>query len=155
MDNQVEKFDPSTLMQGVKDRIKATFVSLVPDDKWEQMVQNEIDAFFNQEQKVIISEKKKEQHTGWHSEIYATKEVMQTPFRALIWEMCYEKTIQMIKKKLSDEWFGSAWPITEENMNENLKAVVKESAPLAMLKFFESISYMHMNQLRNTIQAHQ
>ena len=37
---QVEKFDPSTLMQGVKDRIKATFVSLIPDAQWEQMVKN-------------------------------------------------------------------------------------------------------------------
>ena len=31
MDNQVEKFDPSKLMDGVKDIIKATFVSLIPD----------------------------------------------------------------------------------------------------------------------------
>lgn len=37
MENQVEKFDPSTLMQGVKDRIKATFTSLIPDEQWEQM----------------------------------------------------------------------------------------------------------------------
>ena len=43
MSNEIEKFDPSTLMQGVKDRIKATFVSLIPDDRWEQMVKAEID----------------------------------------------------------------------------------------------------------------
>lgn len=46
MENQVEKFDPSTLMQGVKDRIKATFVSLIPDAQWEQMVKTEVDGFF-------------------------------------------------------------------------------------------------------------
>jgi CRISPR/Cas system-associated endoribonuclease Cas2 len=42
----VESFDPSTLMQGVKDRIKATFVSLIPDDRWDEMVKNEVDFFF-------------------------------------------------------------------------------------------------------------
>lgn len=45
MENAVEKFDPSTLMQGVKDRIKSTFVSLISDGHWEQMVKREIENF--------------------------------------------------------------------------------------------------------------
>ena len=40
---QVQKFDPATLMQGVKDRIKATFVSLIPEEQWEEMVKKEVD----------------------------------------------------------------------------------------------------------------
>lgn len=34
---EIQKFDPSTLMEGVKERIKATFVSLIPDDQWEAL----------------------------------------------------------------------------------------------------------------------
>lgn len=45
MKNQIEKFDPSKLMDGVRDRIKATFVSLIPDDAWEKMVEKEIYTF--------------------------------------------------------------------------------------------------------------
>ena len=41
----VEKFDPSKMMEGVKDRIKATFVSLIPDEAWNQMVEKEIYVF--------------------------------------------------------------------------------------------------------------
>ena len=41
----IEKFDPSKLMDGVKDRIKSTFVSLIPDDAWEKMVEKEIYVF--------------------------------------------------------------------------------------------------------------
>ena len=41
----IEKFDPSKLMDGVKDRIKSTFVSLIPDDAWEAMVEKEIYVF--------------------------------------------------------------------------------------------------------------
>lgn len=50
MAENIEKFDPSTLMQGVKDRIKATFVSLIPDEQWGQMVKAEIDSFFKQKE---------------------------------------------------------------------------------------------------------
>lgn len=45
MANEIEKFDPSKLMDGVKDRIKATFVSLIPDEAWEQMLEKEIYVF--------------------------------------------------------------------------------------------------------------
>lgn len=43
--NQLQKFDPSKLMDGVRDRIKATFVSLIPDDAWDSMVEKEIYIF--------------------------------------------------------------------------------------------------------------
>lgn len=45
MENQIEKFDPSKLMDGVKDRIRATFVSLIPDDAWSSMVEKELYVF--------------------------------------------------------------------------------------------------------------
>ena len=41
----IENFDPSKLMDGIKDRIKSTFVSLIPDDAWEKMVEKEIYVF--------------------------------------------------------------------------------------------------------------
>lgn len=44
--SEIQKFDPSQLMQGVRDRIKATFVSLIPDEQWEQMIKKEADGFF-------------------------------------------------------------------------------------------------------------
>lgn len=45
MANEIEKFDPSKLMEGVKDKIKATFVSLIPDEMWNAMVEKEIYIF--------------------------------------------------------------------------------------------------------------
>ena len=41
----IEKFDPSRLMEGVKERIKSTFVSLIPEDAWAKMVEKEIYVF--------------------------------------------------------------------------------------------------------------
>lgn len=48
MSESIEKFDPARLMDGVRDRIRATFVSLIPDDHWDMMVKKEIDDFFRQ-----------------------------------------------------------------------------------------------------------
>lgn len=45
---EIEKFDPSQLMQGVKDRVRATFVSLIPDEHWQAMIQKEVDDFFKE-----------------------------------------------------------------------------------------------------------
>ncbi len=45
MENNIERFDPSKLMDGVKDRIKATFVSLIPDEAWDSMLEKEIYIF--------------------------------------------------------------------------------------------------------------
>src|SRR5271156_2508268 len=61
MTSDITKFDPATLMQGVRDRIKATFVSLIPEEQWESLVQKEVEAFFAVKQ--ISSDGKK-----YHSE---------------------------------------------------------------------------------------
>lgn len=49
MTNDVQKFDPARLMDGVRDRIKATFVALIPDEQWDTLVQQQVEAFFKME----------------------------------------------------------------------------------------------------------
>ena len=150
MCKEIEKFDPSTLMQGVKDRIKATFVSLIPDTKWEEMVEAEVDAFFNVEQKITIAEKAK--HTGgFHSTNYQTMELNQTPFRALVWEHCSTLTVQYLKGKISQEYFNSKWGASEEDLDEKMKGFIVEAAPIAMAKFFERLIFNATQDLRNSI----
>jgi hypothetical protein len=152
MENQVEKFDPSTLMQGVKDRIKATFVSLIPETQWEVMVQKEIDAFFNSEETLIFA-KKDEQISGqWHAKKLATLEIKQSPFRALVWEHCTNMTTQILKEKITKEYFNEAWPATEETIDEKMKSFVKDAIPNAISLFFENIAFRQVEFLRQQIQ---
>lgn len=47
MANEVQKFDPSLLMEGVKARIRAEFASLIPDEAWTQMVEKEVQSYFH------------------------------------------------------------------------------------------------------------
>lgn len=140
-------------MQGVKDRIKATFVSLVPDDQWDQMVQKEIDAFFNQEVELnLVEHKDYEKGSYWHPVITLPIKTKMTPFRQLVWSLCAEKTVVILKKKASDEWFTHNWPISEDEFSDKMKQAIKEAAPMAMLSFFERVTVMQMEQLRNLVQ---
>jgi len=46
MENEIKKFDVNEAMLNVKDRIKDAFVSLIPDEQWNEMVKKEIDSYF-------------------------------------------------------------------------------------------------------------
>ena len=46
--SEIAKFDQANLMQNVRDRIKATFVGLIPDEEWDALVRKEVDAFLNE-----------------------------------------------------------------------------------------------------------
>lgn len=45
--DEIKQFNPNDIMQGVKDRIKATFVDMIPDEQWESMIKKECDDFLN------------------------------------------------------------------------------------------------------------
>lgn len=44
-EKNVVEYDPSRLMDAVRDRIKAEFVGLIPEDAWKEMVKSEVDNF--------------------------------------------------------------------------------------------------------------
>jgi hypothetical protein len=50
MEQSVEKYDPSRLMEMVRDRIRATYVSLIPEEQWTQLVKKEIESFFTEKE---------------------------------------------------------------------------------------------------------
>jgi hypothetical protein len=153
-ETQVEKFDPSKLMDGVKDRIKATFVSLIPDDQWEIMVKKEMDSFFEPcNFHLVFEQQRSNNYYSGPEKIFTVKgDGTASPFRLIVWQMCYDKSIELIKKKLTDTYFGDTWTADEGQMKEELKKVIQEATPVAMLKFFEHIALGQVNTLRNEIQ---
>lgn len=47
--DEIKKFDVNDAMKSVKDKIKDAFVSLIPDEQWNEMVQKEIKDYFTDE----------------------------------------------------------------------------------------------------------
>jgi hypothetical protein len=106
MENKVQKFDPSTLMQGVKDRIKSEFVSLIPDEQWSQMVEKEVNDFF------------KEKETG-----YSNSRMYASDFGILVREElrkeAQKRLTDYIGSLLFDKTYGQyGAPITSQKVKE-------------------------------------
>lgn len=98
MSNELEKFDSASIMDNVRDRIKATFIGLIPNDVWEGMIQKEINQFFQMSDKWDP-----DKLTGFQKlvkgvvEEFSKQKIqeMLTTFQTGIWDNlngCYEPT---------------------------------------------------------------
>lgn len=129
---EVQKFDPATLMQGVKDRIKATFVSLIPDNQWEELCQKEIDSFFL------------ERDNSWSSQRQWGK---MSDFQKICFEefesITKEKIKEMLKNYTSDRWNNNA-----PQMNDNLKKLIEENADTIFASMLGSMMQSVVNSMQ-------
>lgn len=143
------------LMDNVKERIKASFALLIPDENWEKLVDDEIKAFFTPGKiKFIVEQVKLNPNDYWSQTKTVTKIDAEdvSPFRHLVWQFCYDKSVDLLKKKLNDEYFGDNYPFDAETAKEKLKETIAEAAPLGLARLFEAISFNQVNNLRNEIQ---
>lgn len=133
MGNEVEKFDPATLMQGVKDRIKATFISLIPDEQWEQMVQSEINKYFKTEQ------------TGYRSDNY------RSDFTNTVYSVLQEETKKKITEVLSTPEFTVMYtgPDNQLTVSDVIKAEIIKKAPEIFASVLEGAIGNVIQQLKN------
>lgn len=47
--SEVEKYNPSKIMENVTDKIKATFAELIPDEEWKRLVQKQVETFMDRQ----------------------------------------------------------------------------------------------------------
>lgn len=118
----IEKFDPSQLMQGVRDRIKATFISLIPDDKWEELVQKEIDAFFAETK-----------NNGY----YRQNDKLPSPFSAVCNEVFQKRVADTFNECIqSSDW--SRWSgLSRGEMSLKIEEFLKANSNEIMQGFFQ------------------
>ena len=116
------------LMQGVRDRVKATFVSLIPDDQWAIMIQKEVDSFFKT-------------NANYHDSSRAS------PFMLL----CRQVFEELTKEKLKEYMCGFTSDVWENNapkLNEELKKVLIETAPEIFTSIFKNMFQHAINNTR-------
>lgn len=154
MEQSVEKFDPSKLMDGVRDRVKATFVSLIPDDQWEKLVEKEVNAFFETKVPMKVTEETRIDGSWWGTK-YLVVETEQTPFRAIVWQYCKDMTYSVLKEHITKEFFNNTWNPSPENISEGMKKMVEETAPQAMLEFFKMTVFSQMPMIVDHVNRQQ
>ena len=129
----VEKFDPSALMDGVKDRIKATFISLIPDEAWEQIVKKEIDNW--------MTIKKR----GYRS----TEEY--SDFSIVVQGELRKRAAESIQKIIG-EFEEYSWDQEGRQLvNENVKKLILENADSILLSIIGSMIQAAVNNLKYSL----
>jgi hypothetical protein len=163
-DNEVSKFDPSKLMDGVRERIKATFVGLIPDEEWEILVKKEVDAFFSEELIYVDFNqlynqallKRKQNYNSYDLKKEVDLRVGGSMFRQIIWNYCRDKTLQVMTDKVISDYLTDSYENGKQSISEEMKKVIENAAPGALLKIIESISKVQMDMmsvnLRNQLQ---
>lgn len=137
MDNQIEKFDPSTLMQGVKDRIKSTFVSLIPDDKWDQLVKAEIDIFFNKD--------KNENGSG-------AGNIKVSSFSILVMQQLEIECKKRLKEYLDSVDFNLTYDQYGQKVtSETVKKMMIDNAGEIMINMFSGMFSQQLHHFRSSI----
>ena len=151
-ENQVEKFDPSQLMEGVKSRIKSTFVSLIPDTQWEEMCKSEMDKFFKVQYK--------KDYNGRD-----TTERIPSEFEKIVTDLMREKCKEYLKELLAKPEYKieSIWQFNNNTniggnkvtLSEHLDSMIKEKMPDMMNAMLSSIMadsfYILFNNVRNKL----
>lgn len=126
MTTEIQKFDPSSLMQGVKDRIKSTFVSLIPEDHWEQLCKKEVDEFFNprgiQDTRIYKSD-------------------FQVLCRTLMSEIATEKVKEALKAYDSKIWSNTNQPEASDQLKDLLIKHAPEIFASTVGRMFQQVIY--------------
>ncbi len=144
---EIEKFDPSTLMDGVKSRIKATFVSLIPDAQWEQMCNVEMDKFFKGTPELDYSNR-------------PTGKMKSSEFETIVTELMKEKCKQYLTALLANPKYSIENTYNHNNQNigggkqlsEHLDTMIRNEMPNMMQAMFGSIMASAMQQFFSNAQ---
>lgn len=128
---QIENFDPSKLMDGVRDRIKATFISLIPDAQWGELVKAECDKYFKIE-------------SGYSSRTDTS------PFGREVEQLLSEEVKLRVKDYLAKEWTTTYWNGGGvDTLNENLKKLLVEKSGEVLIGTLGNMLQNTINQMKS------
>jgi hypothetical protein len=161
MENDIEKFDPSKLMEGVKDRIKATFVSLIPDDQWEKMVEKELYVFT--EGRIKIDRRwvdggyqDFEVREPYRQQGFVTLENSKEDDISPLQQMIREQLRETFKKNLvefldSEEYKGYWVQYGQPQVSKAVQEVLTKNAETVFINFMAGMMQMAIDGMRENI----
>lgn len=172
---QIEKFDPSKLMDGVKDRIKATFVSLIPDEMWSQMVEKEIYIFTTGKivphHDVDYSQKDENGnyiYHNWEERVpYSDKDVYNSwgrlekpaeisPLRRMIRDELEIKFRADLQEYLNGEEYQAHFDqYGKPEIGRAIKQILVDNADTVFYKFMESMMQSVFNEMQYRLRQQQ
>ena len=143
---------PENFMDKIREKIKNSFVELVPDETWDAMVQQEITAFFEKPVEFKVESKSgswNQPNTTFYN--FGDEETKPTMFRTMVWGMCIEETEKHLKTEYVQNLMKFALDEEKDEATGQTKNLIKDAIPLMVQKYFENIAMGMTNQLANMI----
>ena len=132
-ENEVAPYDPKRLMDAVRDRIKAEFVGLIPEDTWKKMVKTEVEQFFAEK----------------HDNAYGTRRELPSDFQRVVWQELDKATRAKMKEYLeSEEWQGH-WKKNQLVAGKAVRKLVVEKSGEIMANVLGSAIQATIEDMRN------
>jgi len=130
MANDIEKFDSSSVMNNVRDRIKATFVGLIPDEQWDAMIQAEVKGFFKNSDK-------------WNND---RPSEFQKLTQEVIREFAKERVKEILKTFQTEIWNSN---IQAHEPTEVFKKIITENASSIFAQVFTDMTVGVIQNMKN------
>ena len=122
--SDVAKFDPSTYVDKVRDKIKQSLIDVIPDEQWNAMLRAEIASFFEN----------KTDHDRWRNET-TTK---PSEFRRIAAIVFAEETKRRIREMLSGPDWTSYWDGQKQVAGEEIARIARENGTAILAKWLEA-----------------
>lgn len=136
MATEVEKFDPGTLRDKISERIRTSFVDLIPEDAWRDMVQREINWFLTDEDRMGYGH---------------VQEKRPSPLRALIGQELERRWKAKLVDELNKPEYGSDWSNEGESPREAIQEIIRQSSDALMKSMFGSIVRVGVEAVKSSL----
>lgn len=134
--SNVTNFDPMTLAEKLRERIRTSFVDLIPDETWKAMVEKEIQSFTTQERN----------YSGNHP----------SPLQALIASIAKDEIKKRIESQvlalLTTPEYSDHWDSGTQKAGAVVEAYLKSIVPELVTTMFTGIASNAVNHLRSAMQ---
>lgn len=131
--NEIVKMDSEKAAAVIRDRIRASFISLIPDDQWDKMIQTEIDAFM-----------KPQTERG-----YSGERVVPSGFSTVIKEELTKTLKTKLEEHFSSPQWQSHWEGCKPVASEMMRTMIIEHTPEIMAYMFQSAFQASFQDIKN------
>jgi hypothetical protein len=130
--SEVTKFDPTSYVDKVREKIKQSLIDVIPDDQWNAMLRAEIGAFF--ENRVTSN--------------YGQQTTHSSEFRRIVTGVIEEETKRRIREMLSGPDWASYWDGTKQQAGEEIARLARENGAAILAKWLESAITQVISSIR-------
>lgn len=122
MDNAIVNFNMGDLKKRITEQVQANFGMLIPPDKFAEMVNTEVAAFFEVSDLTLFSRTERKEGSDWNRATYTEDwKIKATPFRVLIWLEVNKLISESLKAHFASEAFKVHIPYSyDQNQSTQL-----------------------------------